>query len=76
MGDEYIADAFKWARAADPAAKLYINDYNVEGINPKSDALYDLVKTLKSQGVPIDGVGFQAHFDTTDPVSRPTSPTT
>ena len=63
IGQEYIADAFKWARAADPAAKLYINDYNVEGVNAKSDALYELVKTLKSQGVPIDGVGFQAHFD-------------
>jgi endo-1,4-beta-xylanase len=67
IGDEYIADAFKWARAADPAAKLYINDYDVEGINPKSDALYNLVKTLKSQGVPIDGVGIQAHYDASIP---------
>jgi endo-1,4-beta-xylanase len=67
IGDEYVADAFKWARAADPTAKLYINDYDIEGINAKSDALYDLVKSLKSQGVPIDGVGFQAHFDTSIP---------
>jgi endo-1,4-beta-xylanase len=63
LGEEYVADAFKWAHAADPAAKLYINDYNVEGINPKSDALYDLVKKLLADGVPIDGVGIQAHFD-------------
>jgi endo-1,4-beta-xylanase len=63
LGEEYVADAFKWAHAADPAAKLYINDYNVEGINPKSDALYDLVKKLKTDGVPIDGVGIQGHFD-------------
>jgi endo-1,4-beta-xylanase len=62
LGDSYIADAFRWARAADPKAKLYINDYNVEGVNAKSDALYNLVKSLKSQGVPIDGVGLQAHF--------------
>ena len=67
IGDEYVADAFKWARAADPTAKLYINDYDIEGINAKSDALYNLVKSLKSQGVPIDGVGFQAHFDTANP---------
>jgi endo-1,4-beta-xylanase len=67
IGPEYIADAFKWAHAADPAAKLYINDYNVEGVNAKSDALYELVRTLKSQGVPIDGVGFQAHFDIQNP---------
>ncbi len=63
IGPEYIADALKWARATDPAAKLYINDYDIEGINAKSDAMYDLVKSLKAQGVPIDGVGFQGHLD-------------
>ncbi len=67
MGQEYIADAFRWAHAADPSAKLYINDYDVEGVNPKSDALYKLVKSLKDQGVPIDGVGFQGHFDLQNP---------
>ncbi|WP_410657510.1 endo-1,4-beta-xylanase [Amycolatopsis sp. lyj-112] len=64
LGDRYVADAFRWARAADPSAKLYINDYNTEGLNAKSDALYDLVRKLKKQGVPIDGVGFQAHLAT------------
>jgi endo-1,4-beta-xylanase len=39
-------------------------------INPKSDGLYALVKKLKADGVPIDGVGFQAHLDTTVTVSR------
>ena len=62
IGDTYIAEAFRSARAADPVAKLYINDYNVEGKNAKSDSLYALVKSLKQQGVPIDGVGFQGHF--------------
>ncbi|MGA3056937.1 MAG: endo-1,4-beta-xylanase [Candidatus Limnocylindrales bacterium] len=67
LGQGYVADAFRWAHAADPGAKLYINDYDVEGINAKSDALYNLVKSLKAQGVPIDGVGFQAHYDMTNP---------
>jgi endo-1,4-beta-xylanase len=62
LGADYIADALTWARAADPAAKLYINDYNVEGVNAKSTALYNLVKSLKERGVPIDGVGLQAHL--------------
>lgn len=62
LGADYIASALTWARAADPAAKLYINDYNVEGVNAKSTALYNLVKSLKDRGVPIDGVGLQAHL--------------
>ncbi|OKK04955.1 endo-1,4-beta-xylanase [Streptomyces sp. CB03234] len=62
MGPGYVADALRWARQADPGAKLYLNDYNVEGLNAKSDALYNLVRSLKAQGAPIDGVGLQAHF--------------
>ncbi len=63
LGQKFVADAFRRAHAADPEAKLYINDYNTDLANPKSDALYALVKSLKAEGVPIDGVGFQAHFD-------------
>ncbi|WP_416972329.1 endo-1,4-beta-xylanase [Streptomyces sp. 4F14] len=62
LGVDYIANALTWARAADPNAKLYINDYNVEGVNAKSNALYNLVSSLKQRGVPIDGVGLQAHL--------------
>ncbi|MEH0549362.1 MULTISPECIES: endo-1,4-beta-xylanase [unclassified Streptomyces] len=62
LGADYIATALTRARAADPAARLYVNDYNVEGVNAKSTALYNLVKSLKARGVPIDGVGLQAHL--------------
>ncbi|QMU70152.1 endo-1,4-beta-xylanase [Streptacidiphilus sp. P02-A3a] len=62
MGSGYIADALRTAHAADPGAKLYLNDYNIEGENAKSDAMYTLVRSLKAQGVPIDGVGFESHF--------------
>jgi endo-1,4-beta-xylanase len=62
MGQGYIADALRTAHAADPNAKLYLNDYNIEGENAKSNAMYNLVSSLKSQGVPIDGVGFESHF--------------
>jgi endo-1,4-beta-xylanase len=62
IGDDYIALAFARARAADPTAKLYINDYNTDGSGAKSNAMYNLVRTLKQQGVPIDGVGFQGHL--------------
>lgn len=41
---------------------MYINDYNLDGPGPKIDALIALVNRLKSRGVPIDGVGTQAHL--------------
>jgi len=63
-GTGYIADAFRWAHQADPHAKLFYNDYNLEFTGVKSNAAYALVKQLKAEGVPIDGVGFQGHLDT------------
>ncbi|MDP8967206.1 MAG: endo-1,4-beta-xylanase, partial [Actinomycetota bacterium] len=60
LGPGYIADAFRTARAADSDAKLYLNEIGAEGINAKSNRLYEVVRGLKQQGVPIDGVGFQA----------------
>jgi endo-1,4-beta-xylanase len=63
LGPGYIAKAFRWAHEADPRAKLYYNDYNLESIGPKSDAALALVQSLRRSGVPIDGVGFQGHLD-------------
>jgi endo-1,4-beta-xylanase len=62
MGTGYIADAIRTAHAADPSAKLYLNDYNIEGENAKSNAMYSLVQSLIAQGVPIGGVGLESHF--------------
>jgi endo-1,4-beta-xylanase len=62
LGPDYIAKAFIWAHKADPHARLYYNDYNLESIGPKSDAALALVKQLKARHVPIDGVGFQGHL--------------
>ncbi|KAF9563191.1 endo-1,4-beta xylanase [Agrocybe pediades] len=61
-GLAYIKTALRTARAADPKAKLYINDFNIEGSGAKSTALMNLVKELKSEGVPIDGIGVQSHL--------------
>ncbi|KAJ3553752.1 hypothetical protein NM688_g3450 [Phlebia brevispora] len=62
LGVSYIGIALNAARAADPNAKLYINDFNIEGPGVKATAMMDLVTSLQSQGIPIDGVGFQCHF--------------
>ncbi|MFL6119691.1 endo-1,4-beta-xylanase [Actinophytocola sp.] len=62
LGPSYLADVFRWAHQADPKAKLFLNDYNVEGVNAKSDAYLALVKSLLAQGVPVQGFGAQGHF--------------
>ncbi|MGH9567807.1 MAG: endo-1,4-beta-xylanase, partial [Candidatus Angelobacter sp.] len=61
-GTAYIAQAFRWARAADPHALLFYNDGGAEDINAHSDAIYAMVKDFIRQGVPIDGVGLQMHI--------------
>ncbi len=62
MGSGYLADAIRTAHAADPNAKLYINDYNIEGENAKSNALYSLAQSMLAQGVPLGGIGLESHF--------------
>jgi len=61
IGPDYVKMAFEFARQADPDALLYYNDYSIEGMNPKSDAVYNMLGTLKGEGEPIDGVGWQMH---------------
>ncbi|KAF9478336.1 hypothetical protein BDN70DRAFT_895819 [Pholiota conissans] len=62
IGPSYIPLALRAARAADPKAKLYINDYNIEGLSAKSTGMLNLVKQLKKDRVPIDGIGIQGHL--------------
>ncbi len=61
MGESYIAKAFTAAREADPNALLFMNEYGLEEDGDRWNNFLALVTRLKQQGVPIDGVGFQAH---------------
>jgi endo-1,4-beta-xylanase len=65
MGTKYIEQVLTWARAADPNAKLFYNDYNAEPLDAKSDAIYAMAQDFKTRGVPLDGIGFQLHIDLT-----------
>lgn len=64
-GEEFVARAFEYAHAADPDALLFYNDYN-ETDPVKREKIYKLVKGLKDAGVPIHGVGLQAHWSIHD----------
>ena len=66
LGAGIIADALRWAHAADPDALLCYNDYNIageDGSNAKFDAAFTMVQNLLAQKVPIDCVGDQGHLD-------------
>jgi endo-1,4-beta-xylanase len=64
-GEDYIIEAFKAARAADPDAKLFYNDYTA--IDPtKSDKIYNLLAKLKEQDL-VDGIGLQGHWNISYP---------
>lgn len=62
IGPEFIPIALRAARKADPKAKLYINDYNIEWVGDKSDAMYNLAQNLVARGIPLDGVGFRTYL--------------
>jgi endo-1,4-beta-xylanase len=61
IGADYVEQALRAARAADPRAKLFINDFAVEMPGPKLDGLYALASDLRRRGVPLDGIGLQLH---------------
>lgn len=68
-GDEFIAKAFQFAREADPKAILFYNDYNET--NPrKSKNIYEMVLRMRSEGVPIDGIGMQGHYNIYGPDAK------
>jgi endo-1,4-beta-xylanase len=62
LGEGYIADAVRWAHEADPDARLYVNEFDLERPGPKSRAMYRLLRELVDEGVPLHGIGLQAHL--------------
>jgi endo-1,4-beta-xylanase len=62
LGESYIAEAFRAAHEADPDAKLFYNDfYNY--IPAKRDGIYEMLRGLLEDGVPVHGVGLQGHLN-------------
>lgn len=60
-GEDFIIKAFEYAHAADPGAQLFYNDYDAERPE-KIERVYRLLKSLKDRGVPVHGLGIQAHW--------------
>lgn len=66
-GTAYIERCFRWAHEADPEALLFYNEAEAETMNPKSDAVYAMVRDFRRRGVPLDGVGLEMHISKLHP---------
>jgi endo-1,4-beta-xylanase len=66
LGADYLTIALRTTAVADPSARLVLNEYDVEfkgaRYAAKRRALLQLLRTLRDKGVPLHGVGLQAHL--------------
>jgi len=66
LGPRHVEIAFRAAAAADPEARLYLNDYDLEDnslrTKARQDAVLAIVDRLQKKNIPIHGIGLQAHL--------------
>ncbi|ETL27173.1 hypothetical protein L916_19259 [Phytophthora nicotianae] len=72
-GKEYISTAFKTANEVKAKlslqARLYYNDFNINIVNNKSDAVLGMATDLRSHKIWVEGIGFQSHYSNNDTVA-------
>ena len=68
IGPSYVAEAFRLAHAADPSARLVLNDFGYETDDfftiaaDKRAATLEFLDDLLAKGVPVHALGIQAHL--------------
>lgn len=62
LGENYPKDVFQWAHEEDPDAELILNGNEYQLPGPARDTALYYIQKWKNEGVPIDGIGFQAHI--------------
>jgi endo-1,4-beta-xylanase len=66
LGPDYLSIALRQAAAADPDARLVLNEYDIEFQGPRfaarRKALVQLLRSLRDRNVPLHAVGLQAHL--------------
>lgn len=68
IGDDYVEKAFEFAHAADPDAELNYNDFDMY-LPAKRAGAIRLLDGLRRKGIPVHGVGMQAHYRLDAPAS-------
>jgi Glycosyl hydrolase family 10 len=61
IGTDWVEQAFRAARAADPSVKLYLNEFGADTANAAFLGTDALARDFKARGVPLDGIGLQYH---------------
>ncbi|MBN2535038.1 MAG: endo-1,4-beta-xylanase [Spirochaetales bacterium] len=72
-GEDYILEAFRAARAADPQAKLFYNDY-WNYLDGKRAMIISIIRKLQAENL-IDGVGLQCHLNISPALESPNNQT-
>ncbi|MBI5083254.1 MAG: endo-1,4-beta-xylanase [Acidobacteria bacterium] len=74
LGAGEMAAWFKQAREFDPAAKLFLNDFNIieaKGLDTEhQNHFFETLRFVRERGAPLDGVGIQGHFREPTPPER------
>jgi GH35 family endo-1,4-beta-xylanase len=70
LGETITPQMARWVLEGDPAARLYVNDYDITTGNRLDDYVRHIRKLL-DQGVPLAGIGVQGHLhgDSFDPAA-------
>lgn len=72
IGSDYVEQAFRAAREADPAAALYLNEFSADTPNARFNGVEALARDFKARGVPLDGIGLQYHLYGREPFQHQT----
>lgn len=62
----WLKDFYVTAHNANPVAQLFYSDFDIEFGGTKADRIFDIIKTLKEMGTPINAVAFQFHLNGKD----------
>ena len=66
LGEDYLSLVFNLTQKADPEVELFYNDYSMTNPNKRAGAIR-IIKRMQEQGVRVDGIGMQGHWDLNSP---------